>query len=145
MANEARLTILVADDDQILLGLMQLVLSADDRYRVLLAQDGEEALDIARREMPDLVLADVSMPKVDGFEVCRILKSAPATEGIKVVLFSGFIQASFQRRVSEVGAEDIFSKPFDMSELRRKLQDVWLNQDAPGGPRSTDQPAPAPR
>lgn len=134
MADQFRPTILVADDDEALLGLMASVLSRGNRYRVLLAQDGEEALDIARREMPDLVLADVSMPKVNGFEVCRILKSAPATQGIKVVLFSGFVQASFQRRVSEVGAEDIFAKPFDMAELLRKLEDLWLNKDAPSGP-----------
>lgn len=138
MADESRPTILVADDDEALLGLMASVLARDNSYRVLLAQDGEEALDIAYREIPDLVLADVSMPKVNGFEVCRILKSTPATQGIIVVLFSGFVQGSFQRKGSEAGADDIFPKPFDLPEFRRKLQDVWLNKDAPGGPQSPD-------
>ena len=82
------------------------------------------------------MLADVSMPKVNGFEVYRILKSTPATEGITVVLFSGFIEGSFQRRGAEVGADDLLPKPFDLAELNRKLDSVWLNKEAPGGETS---------
>ena len=81
MVNESHQTVLVADDNEILLGMMASVLGRDKRFRVLTAQDGEEALDIARREMPGLMLTDVSMPKLNGFEVCRVLKSPPATKG----------------------------------------------------------------
>ena len=79
------------------------------------------------------MLTDVSMPKPNGFEVCRILKSAPATEGITVVLFSGFVQGPFRRNGLEAGADDILPKPFDLSEFNRKLAGVWLNKDSPGG------------
>ena len=80
---------------------------------------------------PDFMLADVSMSKVNGFEVCRFLKFAPAKEGTAVVLFRGFVQESFRRRGSEVGADDIMSKPFYLSELHRKLDGVWPNNGTP--------------
>lgn len=126
MTCEFRATILVADDEESLLSLMEIVITREDKYRLLLARDGEEALAIARREMPQLVIVDVSMPKLDGFEVCRQLKQDPATAGIKVVLLTGFAQSSFQEQMAETGADDVFPKPFDLSTFREKLEGPWL-------------------
>ena len=77
------------------------------------------------------MLADVSMSKVSGFEICWILKSAPAKERTAVVPFSGFVQESFRRRGSWVGVDDIMSKPFYLSELHWKLDGVWPNKGTP--------------
>jgi len=117
---------LIADDEESLLSLMGTVLERDGKYRLLLARDGEEALAIARREMPQLVLADVSMPKLNGFEVCRRLKQDPATAKIKVVLLTGFVQGSYLGKMAEVGADDIFAKPFELSTFREMLEGPWL-------------------
>ena len=126
MAPDIQATVLIADDEEPLLDLMEIVLGREGKYRLLLARDGEEALAIARKEMPQLVIADVSMPKLNGFEVCRQLKQDPATAKIKVVLLTGFIQGSFRGRMAEVGADDIFAKPFDLSTFREMLEGPWL-------------------
>ncbi|MCH7713853.1 MAG: response regulator [Chloroflexi bacterium] len=126
MASDHRPTILIADDEETLLSLMETVLNREGRYRLLLAKDGEEALAIARREMPQLVLADVSMPKLNGFEVCRQLKQDPGTAKIKVVLLTGFVEGSYRAKMAEVGADDIFSKPFDIATFREMLEGHWL-------------------
>ena len=81
---------------------------------------------MARREMPQLVIADVSMPKLNGFEVCRQMKQDPATAKIKVVLLTGFAQKSFRGKTAEVDADGIFPKPFDLSPERGKLEGPWL-------------------
>lgn len=129
MSSDLRSTVLIADDEESILTLMETVLEREGKYRLLLAKDGEEALAIARRELPQLVLADVSMPKLNGFEVCRHLKQDPATAKIKVVLLTGFVQGSYRGKMAEVGADDIFSKPFDLSTFRAMLDGPWLGQD----------------
>lgn len=129
MAPHTLPTVLVADDEESVLSLMETVLARRGQYRLLLARNGEEALTIAQRELPDLVLADVSMPKLNGFDLCRRLKQEPATAGIKVVLLSGFIEVSYRKRMLEAGADDIFPKPFDLYELREKLENTWLASD----------------
>ena len=126
MASNILATVLIADDEEPLLDLMEMVLGREGKYHLLFARDGEEAVALARKEMPQLVLADVSMPKLNGFEVCRQLKQDPVTAKIKVVLLTGFIQGSYRERMAEVGADDIFSKPFDLATFRKKLEGPWL-------------------
>ena len=126
MASNILATVLIADDEEPILDLMEIVLGREGKYRLLFARDGEEAVTIARRELPQLVIADVSMPKLNGFEVCRQLKQDPATAEIKVVLLTGFIQESYREKMAEVGADDIFSKPFDLSIFRQMLEGSWL-------------------
>jgi putative two-component system response regulator len=126
MASDYRATILVADDEEPLLDLMKIVIKREGKYRLLLAKDGEEAFAIARREMPQLVIVDVSMPGLNGFEVCRQLKQDPATAGIKVVVLTGFAKTSLREKMAEAGADDMFPKPFDLSTFREKLEGPWL-------------------
>ena len=80
-------TILIVDDDVETLRMMQLVLRRLG-YRVLLARDGYQALTIAKRDLPDLVLLDVMMPDIDGLEVTRRLRADPATADMLIVMFS---------------------------------------------------------
>jgi putative two-component system response regulator len=112
--------ILVVDDLPANTGILQELLS-DEGYRVSTAVDGESALEAVNRDRPDLVLLDVLMPKVDGYEVCRRLKSNPATRLIPVVLVTGLTDTDSRIRGLEVGADDFMSKPFIIPEMRARV------------------------
>src|SRR5207253_2779484 len=95
-----------------------------DGHRVLFAQDGEEALERVRRDHPDLVLMDVIMPTLDGFETCRRLKSDPDTRLVPVVLITA-LQGSRERvRGLEVGADDFLSRPVNTAELTARVRSL---------------------
>jgi two-component system phosphate regulon response regulator PhoB len=112
--------VLLADDDEALRRLIGTTLGTE-HFVLLHAQDGEEALEIARQEHPELVLLDVNMPKLDGFEVCRQLKTAPETSGIKVVILSARGADTDRARGREAGADDYFIKPFSPIQLLNKV------------------------
>jgi len=114
-------TILVVDDApeniDLLVGLLK------DQYTVKAARNGEVALKIAQSASPpDLMLLDIIMPQMDGFEVCRRLKADPGTAGIPVIFLSGEIGAEERRRGSEVGAVDYLTKPVDPARLSRAIE-----------------------
>jgi DNA-binding response OmpR family regulator len=90
-------------------------------FDVLHAVDGEEALRIARLQRPELVLLDVNMPKLDGFQVCRSLKTDPETSGIKVVMITARGTDVDRARGREAGADDYFIKPFSPIQLLNKV------------------------
>jgi two-component system phosphate regulon response regulator PhoB len=112
--------ILVADDDD---GLRRLIWTTlgTEHFELLQAIDGEHALRIAREQHPELVLLDVNMPKLDGFEVCRQLKTEPETSGIKVVILSARGADTDRARGREAGADDYFIKPFSPVQLLNKV------------------------
>jgi len=112
--------VLLADDDPGLRRLIGTTLGTED-FDLLQAVDGEEALQIARQQHPELVLLDVNMPKLDGFEVCRHLKSEPATSGIKVVMLTARSEEVDRARGREAGADDYFTKPFSPVQLLNKV------------------------
>jgi two-component system phosphate regulon response regulator PhoB len=112
--------VLVADDDD---GLRRLIWTTlgTEHFELLQAIDGEDALRIAREQHPELVLLDVNMPKLDGFEVCRQLKTEPETSGIKVVILSARGADTDRARGREAGADDYFIKPFSPVQLLNKV------------------------
>jgi DNA-binding response OmpR family regulator len=112
--------VLLADDDPGLRRLIGTTLGTED-FDLLHAVDGEEALEIAREKHPELVLLDVNMPKLDGFEVCRNLKNEPATAGIKIVMLTARAADTDRARGREVGADDYFIKPFSPVQLLNKV------------------------
>lgn len=112
--------VLLADDDQALRRLISTTLGTED-FELFQAIDGEEALAMARTRHPELVLLDINMPKLDGFEVCRELKSAPETSGIKVVMLTARGADVDRARGREAGADDYFSKPFSPIQLLNKV------------------------
>ena len=116
--------VLLVDDEDDLLRLVSITLGGDDRYELLLARDGEAALDIARREKPDLILLDIMMPEMNGFEVCRQLKTELATSGIGIVMLTAMGQAVDRQRGRQVGADDYFTKPFSPTALLDKVEEV---------------------
>jgi DNA-binding response OmpR family regulator len=116
----SRKRVLLADDDPALRRLIGTTLGTVD-FELLQAVDGEEALRISREQRPQLVLLDVNMPKMDGFEVCRRLKAEPETAGIKVVILSARGAEVDRAQGREVGADDYFIKPFSPVQLLNKV------------------------
>lgn len=103
--------------------LVSATLRSED-YQLLEASDGEETLALARSEHPDLILLDISMPQVDGFEVCRRLKSEPDTNGIRVVMLTARSQEAERLRGEEVRADGYFTKPFSPLALLHRISEV---------------------
>ncbi|MCA1646381.1 MAG: response regulator [Chloroflexi bacterium] len=112
--------VLIADDDHALRRLIGTTLGSAD-FEVLHAVDGEEALRIARQQHPEMVLLDVNMPKLDGFQVCAALKADPETAGIKIVMITARGAAADRARAREAGADEYFSKPFSPIRLLNKI------------------------
>jgi DNA-binding response OmpR family regulator len=116
--------ILVADDEAYIRELLLTTLEVGD-YNILVAKDGKEALMTARKEKPDLILLDIGMPKLDGFEVCKRLKSDPDTETITIVMLTALGLESEKAKGTEVGADDYFVKPFSPMALLDKIKEVF--------------------
>jgi putative two-component system response regulator len=116
-------SILVVDDLEANLNLLEDVLTAQG-YHVLRARDGEEALEVVLREHPDLVLSDVRMPKCDGFDLCRAMKSVAATRLTPIVLMTGTAEAADRITAIEAGANDFVTKPIDQPELKARVRSL---------------------
>jgi putative two-component system response regulator len=115
--------VLIVDDVEANRALVTVILSREG-YRVEWAGDGRAALDSVRRDPPDLVLLDVMMPGPDGFEVCRALKSDPATRLVPVVLLTALNDTGDRVKGIEAGADDFISKPFNAHELRARVRSL---------------------
>jgi two-component system alkaline phosphatase synthesis response regulator PhoP len=112
--------ILVVDDELYIRLLMKGALGRD--YTILEASDGEEAIDIARRQKPDLILMDIMMPKLDGIGACHVLKSDVNTRAIPVIMVSVRTDTLDQDYSKEMGADDYLTKPFDFQTLLDKVK-----------------------
>ncbi len=117
--------ILVVDDEVYILHILDFSLGAEG-YEVLTAADGEEAVRLARTEKPDLIVLDIMMPKVDGFEACRRLKADPETSPIPVILLTAKGREVDRQMGMEVGADDYIVKPFSPTRLIEKIEN-YLN------------------
>ncbi len=107
--------ILIVDDEPNIRLLVSGILSHD--YIVIAASDGEEAIALARRQKPDLILMDIMMPKMDGYVACSILKADPVTRTILVVMLTGVGHELNKKLAKEVGADGYITKPFGREEL----------------------------
>jgi DNA-binding response OmpR family regulator len=123
VTDERRPLVLIADDDPDILSLVQLRLERSG-YDVVSAGDGEQALERARAQTPDLALLDVMMPKLDGYEVTARLRQEEATRHLPVILLTARVQESDIARGIEAGADDYVKKPFSTHELRDRVQAV---------------------
>jgi two-component system cell cycle response regulator len=115
--------ILIVDDVAANLRLLEARLTAE-YYQVATAQDGHDALHLARTWQPDLVLLDVMMPGLDGFETCRELKRLPATRHIPVVMVTSLGQNEERVRGLEAGADDFLTKPVDFATLLARTKSL---------------------
>jgi DNA-binding response OmpR family regulator len=112
--------ILVVDDEPNILMSIEYILDMEG-YEVHTARDGEEALSVAERIRPDLILLDVSMPRKDGYEVCRILREREDMAGTKVIMLTAKGQALEKKKGLEVGADEYVTKPFSAVDLLEKI------------------------
>lgn len=115
--------ILVADDNLQNLELIEAYL-ADLKCEILSAYDGEETLAKVRTEKPDLVLLDIMMPKVSGFEVCKQLKRDPATKDIPVLMITSLHETADIERGVEAGTDDFLSKPIHKQILLKRVRSL---------------------
>jgi DNA-binding response OmpR family regulator len=115
--------ILVAEDEPDIRGLIAYSLRFAG-YEVIEATDGREAIDKALGELPDLILLDVRMPKVNGYEACSSLKADASTKKIPVIFLSARGQEAEIKRGLELGAEEYILKPFAPDELYRRVGSI---------------------
>ena len=115
--------ILVVDDLAANIRLLERALT-EQGYQVTSAGDGEAALDAIGRELPDMVLSDVRMPRCDGFDLCRTLRAAPLTRLLPIVLMTATTDPEDRLRAIEAGATDFIMKPVDQAELRARVRSL---------------------
>ena len=111
--------ILIVDDEPNVRRLVSNILSRD--YSMLTAADGKEAIRVAHRKQPDLILMDIMMPEMDGYSACHALKRDNATRTIPVVLITALRQELNKKFAVKVGADGYLTKPFCIQELRDKI------------------------
>jgi DNA-binding response OmpR family regulator len=116
-------TILIADDNRNIRTVVKMDLESQG-YKVLEATNGREALDLARENKPDLVVLDVMMPEMDGFEVCFQLKKDELLRGIPVIMLTAKTTPSDKFLGREMGADEYLTKPFDPEDLEKRIERI---------------------
>lgn len=118
-----KLTVLVIDDDPVILELLRVNFEIEG-FDVICASDGEEGLQRAQTDRPDIVISDIMMPRRDGLQLLNDLKADPLTEDLPVILLSAKAQRAEVQQGLELGADDYITKPFDPLELIDRLNAV---------------------
>jgi DNA-binding response OmpR family regulator len=121
-ADEAKPVILVVEDNADVRGYLRSSLEAD--FMILEAEDGMQGLEAARKHEPDLVLADVMMPNMDGYEMCRLIKANQNLRHIPVVMLTAKASEGETVEGLKSGADDYLSKPFSVAELRTRVSNL---------------------
>ena len=116
-------TILIVDDDPMNVNLLEAMLSQEN-YRIVTASNGEEAIETTLASSPDLILLDIMMPGLDGYQVTQKLKDDPITNHIPIVLVTALHDTEDKVRGLQVGADDFLSKPLDKSELMARVNSL---------------------
>jgi len=112
---------LIIDDDPDLLGLVRRTLEFTAGWEVATAGSGAAGIGLARTTLPQVILVDVMMPEMDGYEVCRRLKADPATAAVPIVLFTARRELN-ERQLAESGAAGVVFKPFQPTALAREVR-----------------------
>jgi len=118
---ESSVKILCVDDEPLNVQLLEAILEPA-HYEVISAQDGYQALDLLKHGRADIILLDVMMPGIDGYEVCRLLKAAPETSQVPVIMITSLASKEDKIRSIEAGAEDFITKPFDTAEVLTRIR-----------------------
>ena len=113
--------ILIVDDERQSVRMAQVWLEAHG-YEVITADDGEEGLEKAKSENPDLIILDVMMPKIDGYQVCSLLKNDAQYTNIPIILLTDKAQGIFERIGDKVGADAFITKPLSSKVLLGKVE-----------------------
>ena len=117
-------SVLIVDDDPSIRKLVATTLEDVAGFELVEAADGDEALELAREEAPAIVLLDIDMPGIDGFEACRRLRAEPQTADATVVMLTAAADEEAERAAEEAGADLFITKPFSPLELLRLVDDL---------------------
>jgi CheY-like chemotaxis protein len=116
--------LLIVDDEDGVRSLVRMTLDGG-AYQILEASDGNEALELARAHQPELVLLDVMLPDLSGFEVCNTLKHDPLTSRAAVVMLTAMAQHTDLDSAEDAGADGYFTKPFSPIALLRRVESIF--------------------
>ncbi len=120
--------ILIADDNQTNVELLEAYLSGRD-CEIAIAVDGRDTLDKVAEFHPDLILLDIMMPKLSGFEVCEQLKASPETRGIMILMVTALNELGDIERAVSAGCDDFLSKPVNKVELLKRVDNMLKLRD----------------
>jgi two-component system, OmpR family, alkaline phosphatase synthesis response regulator PhoP len=119
-------SILIVDDDPVIRNLLTQILEEfqESGVRILTAENGEVAVESIKREKPDMIFLDVMMPKMNGFEVCDMVKRNPETKDIYIIMLTAKGQEIDKQKAKELGADYYITKPFNIDEIIKKVIDI---------------------
>ena len=128
-SENTRKKILVVDDDKIVVETIVQSLEEDEHgYELISASDGFEAGAQVKHFQPDLLILDIMMPDVNGYEVCKKIKSDPETRDTKIIVLSAYLDDDNYKKMKEYGADACFSKPLPLPELRAQVAKLLFDQ-----------------
>ncbi|PIU84173.1 MAG: hypothetical protein COS68_00150 [Elusimicrobia bacterium CG06_land_8_20_14_3_00_38_11] len=120
--------ILIVDDEPAILRILGDVLT-DEGYNVIAATDGETGIEKAKEFNPVLIILDVMLPGINGFEVCKLLKENEQTKKISIIILTGISTlVEHKQKALQLGADDYITKPFDMSDLLNRVKTLASQQ-----------------
>ena len=113
--------ILIIEDEPEQIEVLKIRLEANN-FEVISALDGEEGLAKANKEKPDLILLDIVMPKINGYEVCKHIKQNPEMKNIPIIVISAIGAKDFEERCLDAGAEECIRKPYDSADVVTRIK-----------------------
>ncbi len=122
-ASSAKKRILVVEDQAAIINMLRMRLEANN-YEVITAVNGQEGLEKARKENPNLIILDIMLPKMNGYKVCQLLKADPKYRAIPIIISSGRTPQEIRKVGQEVGADAYVSKPFEAAVLLSKIKEL---------------------
>jgi len=120
--------ILIVDDEPSIVVPIQFLMEQQG-YRVLVAENGEDALDAIYKYKPDLILLDIMLPRIDGYEVCEIVRLNPEYRGIKIIFLTAKGREVEIAKGLSLGADAYITKPFSNTELVAKVKELLTNSN----------------
>lgn len=121
--SDTRVKIMIVDDERDLVDTLRISLESDG-YNVVSAYSGSEAIEKAHAEVPDLILLDIVLPDMDGYEICGRLREDPLTKSVRIIMLTGRGGLIDKIEGLEKGADDYITKPFNLHELRARIRTV---------------------
>lgn len=120
--SDTQIKILVVDDEKVIVNTLRMSLESDN-YKVVEAYTGDGAIEKARSEAPDLILLDIMLRDMTGYEVCNRIRKDPLTRSIPIIMLTGMGEIGRMAGM-ELGADEYITKPFNLNELKSKIRTV---------------------
>jgi DNA-binding response OmpR family regulator len=124
-------SVLIVDDESYIVTSLSFVMK-NAGFEIASASDGEEALQKVAALVPDLLILDVMMPKLDGFEVCKRIRANPAWNGVRIIMLTAKGRDSEREKGLELGADDYLTKPFSTRDILQRAQEILGGERAAG-------------